>query len=114
MIKFANGFGELVVEQYGKIKPIAEFIDFYSTPEFLRFDLETAERIVLITENRNSQIWIRWQDKSLDKPCTLIIHDSPSTGWIARIIKLASAVDDPGFVIDQHYKLRHLTQYCIL
>ncbi len=58
-----------------------------TTPDELKFDFETAEKIVLITENRHIQIAF---SRKLDTELVALVvhHKTPDTVAICRVISL--------------------------
>lgn len=80
--RYENRYGVLVVVGLTEPMLIRE-IHGRDVPEEHKFDLDTAERIVLITENRLSQVCIESKDSVY-----LVIHTSPSTGYVARVADL--------------------------
>lgn len=83
--QFQNRYGRLEVEPVTPLLQVRNIrgVDY---PDDIKFDLETAERIVLITENRRSQI--AFQEWTQNGRAYMIVHTSPSEGYIVRIVSL--------------------------
>ena len=72
-IQYENKYGTLELEplEYRHVSTVLHA----TTPDDLKFDFETAERIALITENRHIQLAF------VTKPCRALVvhHESPDT-----------------------------------
>lgn len=86
-IKYKNNYGQLELELVSEYIPVST-IKGSNISDSLKFSLETAEQIALITENRKIQICI-----PLDWKVYVIIHNSPSTAAIAKIKSLDFIAD---------------------
>lgn len=95
MKTYSNKYGTLVVEPITEVMPVKE-VRLANFPDDAKFDLDTAERVVLITENRRSQIVVA----SVHQPVGLVVHESPSTCWIARIVSLDYTGPNPQQAIE--------------
>lgn len=81
---YKNEYGELEVESISKTQSLHGWY-VKDLPDDIKFDLDTAEKIVLITENRKSQITGDWFG---NKMCVFVYHISPSDVQICKINKL--------------------------
>ena len=80
---YENKYGKLVVEHLTDYKPVS-FIHGVDLPDDCMFDLDTAEKIVLITENRRTQIGVMPPPRK----CYLVVHESCSFACAVRIVSL--------------------------
>jgi hypothetical protein len=81
-MKYENKYGTLIVEPITEFGPVAS-IKGADVPSNCLFYLATAEMIVLITDNLQSQIGVRPSGR-----CYLVVHESPSSACVARIVSL--------------------------
>lgn len=81
-MKYENKYGKLVVKPLTDFRPVSS-IQGDDLPAACMFDLATAEKIVLITENRRSQIAVRPSGR-----CYLIVHESCSSACVVRVVSL--------------------------
>lgn len=81
---YENRYGRLEVESVSDLLQVRN-IRGNDFPDDIKFDVMTAEQIVLITDNRQSQV--AFQDWALGIGY-LVIHESPSTGYVCRIVSL--------------------------
>ena len=79
---YENGYGKLVVEQITEYGPVAS-IKGADVPANCLFYLPMAEMIVLITDNLHTQVGVRPSGR-----CYLVVHESPSSACVARIVSL--------------------------
>lgn len=83
--EYRNRYGALTVEPVSELMHVRDIrcADF---PDSIKFDLDTAEKIALITENRRSQIaFSTWTRSSLG---ILIVHATESTARVVRVVCL--------------------------
>jgi hypothetical protein len=80
---YENNYGRLVVRPITDTVPV-NTIRLANIPVEARFSLEVAEQVVLITENRHTQIVVR----DVNENVALVVHESPSTCWVAQIESL--------------------------
>ena len=85
MIRYENRYGTLDLEplEYGHVSKAQHS----NTPDELKFDTDTAEKIALITENRHIQLVPPWP---ITKPVRWFVahHSSPSICATCRIVSL--------------------------
>jgi hypothetical protein len=93
---YTNEYGRLIVKPITGVIPVRD-VRLDDIPRTAQFDLETAEQIVLITENRHSQIVV----KSASQLMALVIHESPSTCWVAQITLLEYCGPEPSKAIER-------------
>lgn len=82
MIKqFQNQYGKLVVEKYSETMPVTgwKVSDF---PDDIKFDVNVAEQIALITGNNKVQLCCSIENVN---SYLLFVHETSSTGFITRI-----------------------------
>ena len=90
--EYTNQYGHLVLEPVTDIMPISQI---RAIPEHM-FDINTAEQIATITENRGIQIsFVNWEGNNEDKLFYVILHDSPSTGAVARVKEIDYRLNIP-------------------
>ena len=94
-MKYENEYGKLIVEPLTDNRPVSS-IKGADVPADCMFDLDTAEKIVLITENQRSQIGVR-----PSRRCYLVVHESPSSACAVRIVSLDYAGPDAGQEIER-------------
>ena len=92
---YENKYGKLVVEHLTDYKPVS-FIHGVDLPDDCMFDLDTSEKIVLITENQRSQIGVR-----PSRRCYLIVHESCSSACAVRIVSMEYTGPDAGQEIER-------------
>lgn len=85
MKTYNNYYGKLILEETGELLKVSE-IRGINLPDELKFSLDIAEKIALITENRGIQISGEFH-KNPPK-MYVIMHVSPSTGYIGKIVSL--------------------------
>jgi len=98
---FQNKFGTLVVEPYGEFENIAD-IHGKNLPDDVKFDLETAEKIVLITDNYKIQIGIVFPI------AYMMVHVSPSVVQVVKIRSIEYVGGVPKEEIEQAIKFNRL------
>ncbi len=82
-LNFENEYGSLIVEPVSEIMPVKD-IRCKNYDESIKFDLDTAEKITLITENRRCQIaFSKWAETG--NYGMLLIHTSTSTAMVVKI-----------------------------
>jgi len=81
-IQYENKYGTLELQplEYRHVSTVLHA----TTPDDLKFDFETAEKIALITENRHIQLAF------VTKPCRALVvhHESPDTVAVCRVHSL--------------------------
>lgn len=91
-LDFQNRYGRLTLSLVSEVRPVNE-IHGVDLDDAIKFDIDTAERIALITDNRGIQIA---PHKVGDKwRCYVVVHDSPSTVAVAKIETLDYVGRDP-------------------
>lgn len=83
---YENEYGKLVVEQITDYKPVSS-IHGVDLPDNCLFYLSMAEKIVLITENLHTQIGFM-KRVAQGYRGYLVVHESPSSACVARIVSL--------------------------
>lgn len=78
-LNFKNGYGTLTLALVSAVMPV-DAIRGADVDDAHKFDLETAEKVALITENRRVQI-----GGTNAHDCYVVAHESVSTAAIARI-----------------------------
>lgn len=78
-LNFKNGYGTLTLALVSAVMPV-DAIRGADVDVAYKFDLETAEKVALITENRRVQI-----GGTNAHDCYVVAHESVSTAAIARI-----------------------------
>jgi hypothetical protein len=82
---YENEYGKLVLELITPYQHISK-IHSKEVPDDCFFDLDTAEQIVLITDNKKSQVaFTEWTKNAKGY---LIVHESPSSACVVRIIEM--------------------------
>lgn len=84
--KYANEFGEVVLEPITRYMPISE-ISKENVPEVEEalFSMETAEKIALITENKMIQIALPYPIRSDERAAYLVKHSSTRRAAVCRV-----------------------------
>lgn len=80
--KWSNEFGSLVVEPVTGVMQVSSIFG-KDLEDGVKFDVGTAEKIALITENRRCQIGVQ-----RDWKCYLIVHTSPNTAAVVKVVSL--------------------------
>lgn len=104
VIRIRNEFGTVELVPVTGILPIAQLSSALPAAQMHRFDLDTAERIALITENRGVQICcpMHWRGQAF-----LILHDGPSAGAVCRVSVVEWLSDeDPIEVLSRESRTR--------
>lgn len=82
-VRFANRFGVAEITPVTESMPIGDIRKTHPMALANTFDIETAEQIALITENRRIQICPRFDP--MDGMAYLVLHDSPSSASICSV-----------------------------
>lgn len=82
-IRFSNKFGAVELTPVTEFMPVSSIRKTHPQAQANTFDLTTAEKIALITENRKIQICPHFP---VDGLAYLVLHDSPSTAAICRVV----------------------------
>jgi len=88
-MKYENKFGTLIVEPVTDYQPVSS-IKGADVPEDCFFGMETAEEIVLITDNRMSQVaFVSLLGTPLNfNQAYLIIHESANSACVVRVVSI--------------------------
>lgn len=94
-LNFKNGYGTLTLKLVSPVMPVdaihgADIADTY------KFDLETAEKVALITENRHIQI-----GGFTRNDCYVVAHESTSTAAVACIESMTYVGGVPAQAIER-------------
>lgn len=93
MITYAHRrYGSLIIEKASGITLVKNHRNIDLDNDLL-FNIETAEKIALITEEQRTQLSVSKIEEVFK--CSLFVHLSPSTGWVARILNLNYTFDTP-------------------
>jgi hypothetical protein len=82
--KWSNRYGTLEVEPVGEVQAVSG-IRGTDVDDDLKFDVDTAEKIVLITENRRCQIAV---SSVRGNGSYLLVHTSCSMAAVVKIVSL--------------------------
>ena len=97
--KYSNEYGSLVVDMLEGFKPIA---DIKRPDDVFLFSLKDAEKIVLITENKDSQIVVCFP---FDGKCYFVLYNGCKEGAICIVTIEEFKCDlSPSDEIDRIYK----------
>jgi hypothetical protein len=81
-MKYSNTYGSLQLEPIGPFKAV-NTIRGVDLPDDIKFSMDTAEKIALITDNRGIQLCFE-----SFKKVYVIIHQGPSLAAVARIVNM--------------------------
>lgn len=102
---YKNKYGTLTIEDTGELMHVSQ-VKWANVPNELKFDIETGEKIALITENENLQ-------QSYGFPIQgngyLMRHESPSTVYLCKIVLIDfTSTVNPSVELDRlvHRQLR--------
>lgn len=82
-VRFSNKFGIVEITPVTEFMAVSSIRKTHPQAQANTFDLTTAEKIALITENRRIQICPHFFP--IDGLAYLLLHDSPSTAAICRV-----------------------------
>jgi len=82
--RWSNRYGTLVVEPVTEVGPVAG-IRGANIDDEVKFDLDTAGKIVLVTDNRRCQVSGEFRGGGR---LYLIVHTSCSTAAVVRVVSL--------------------------
>jgi hypothetical protein len=81
-VRYSNRFGTAEVTPVTPFMPVSSIRKTHPQAQENTFDLTTAEKIALITENRGIQLCPHFP---IDGLAYLVLHDSPSMAAICRV-----------------------------
>lgn len=114
---YSNRYGTLEVRQVTEWFPVGNFSSrrfLAEHPEHPTFNINTAEQIVLITENKRSQITGMWDaenQKVTPDSCILLVHQSSSIACVVEITKLDYIGGNAQEEIEHHARIDSYRAY---
>lgn len=90
-ITFTNRYGFLTLETTGEFMPVSSIVGA-ELPDQVKFTLETAEEVALISENKGIQICF---EMPLTGKAYVLVHKTQSTAAVAKIKRLRYTASDP-------------------
>lgn len=99
IINYKNKYGELEIETITEAMPVSTVLVSMVEQVNACFDLETAEKIALITDNKKIQIGIDGETKK----CYLVYHYTTSLVSICKINRLVYVGGIPKEEIEEEY-----------
>lgn len=78
-VKFKNEFGALTLTPVTGFMPVSQISSKHPLAAESSFDMETAEKVALITGNRGIQLVLHYP---LNNKAFVVLHDSPATAAI--------------------------------
>jgi hypothetical protein len=81
-VRYSNRFGTVEITPVTPFMPVSSIRKTHPQAQENTFDLHTAEKIALITENRRIQLCPHFP---IDGLAYLVLHDSPSMAAICRV-----------------------------
>jgi len=84
---YANKYGHLILDTIGEEKPIKDFIG-KNIPVEYQLDLETLEKVSLISENENIQIAFRKGTETGFHFGYIVLHSASDKGFLCKIYYL--------------------------
>jgi hypothetical protein len=111
-MKYQNSYGTLVVEPVSPLMLVRNIrgVDF---PDDIKFDVDTAAKIALITENNRTQLAFQPWTAAKDALGYLIVHETPDTARVVRIVSMDYTGPEPHREIENCRRVTSGWEYAI-